>query len=114
MPALLNADTNEELVSNLDIADSFVSRFRGLLGRATLGENEGLLIRRCRMVHMFFMTFPIDVVFCTGGNEVCSIEEGLRPWRVSRSDSRASYVIELAAGAAARKSIVEGTRLAIR
>jgi len=40
-----------------------VSRGFGLLGRSTLPEGAGLIIRPCNSVITFFMRFPIDVLF---------------------------------------------------
>jgi len=54
---------NQKIIANdLQIAASFLSRTKGLLGRKSLDEQEALIVKPCKMVHMFFMRFPIDVV----------------------------------------------------
>src|SRR4051794_21262621 len=45
------------------LAQSHVTRARGLLGRSDLPRGEGMLFPRTSSIHMFFMRFPIDVVF---------------------------------------------------
>ena len=45
------------------VADSAWTRTKGLLGRASLDEDEGILLRPGGSIHMFFMRFPIDAVF---------------------------------------------------
>ncbi|HEY7398780.1 MAG TPA: DUF192 domain-containing protein [Gaiellaceae bacterium] len=92
------------------IADRPWSRMRGLLGRASLDSNEGLLIRPAGSIHMLFMRFPIDAVFCDRDLVVVDVVRGLRPWRAAARRG-AKVVIELADGAAA--GIGPGDRLSL-
>jgi uncharacterized membrane protein (UPF0127 family) len=70
---------------------------KGLLGRASLDPDEGMLFRPGGSIHMFFMRFSIDAVFCTRDLEVIDVVRGLRPWRVAARRG-AKVVIELAEG----------------
>jgi uncharacterized membrane protein (UPF0127 family) len=73
---------------------------RGLLGRASLAPGEAMLFRPAGSIHMFFMRFTIDAVFCDRDLVVLDVVPSLRPWRMaSRRGSK--VVIELAEGAAA-------------
>jgi uncharacterized protein len=54
---------NQLLVARLTIASTLWARTKGLLGRADLADDEGLLIERCNSVHTFFMNFPLDLIF---------------------------------------------------
>jgi len=85
------------------IAERPLQRMRGLLGRASLDRDEGMLFRPAGSIHMFFMRFAIDAVFCDGELVVLDVERGLRPWRTAGRRG-AKVVIELAAGAAANVS----------
>jgi uncharacterized membrane protein (UPF0127 family) len=76
------------------------SRLRGLLGRASLAPGEAMLFRPAGSIHMFFMRFTIDVVFCDRELVVLDVVPSLRPWRMA-SRRGAKVVIELAEGAAA-------------
>ncbi|MFH0947999.1 MAG: DUF192 domain-containing protein [Elusimicrobiota bacterium] len=60
---LFNLTKNKVVVENLSIAENYFERAKGLLGRKDIKENEGLLIKNCNWIHMFFMCFPIDVIF---------------------------------------------------
>jgi hypothetical protein len=94
------------------IADSFLSRSRGLLGRAELPRGEGMLIRPAGSVHMFFMRFAIDAVFCDRDLRVVGIAANLRPWRMAaRRHARAT--LELAAGEAAARGVAVGDALTV-
>ncbi|MEA2622370.1 MAG: uncharacterized protein QOH61_1280, partial [Chloroflexota bacterium] len=59
------ADTGAVAARQVDEARSFWGRFRGLMGRASLPDGEGLYIAG-NSIHMFFMRFPIDALFVSG------------------------------------------------
>jgi uncharacterized protein len=108
----LKRENGEIVVDECVVADSPVSRMRGLLGRSELRPGEGLLLRPASSVHTFFMRFPIDAVFLDGGLRVLGISDELRPWRAaSRRGARA--VLELPAGESARRGLAAGDKLAL-
>jgi uncharacterized membrane protein (UPF0127 family) len=86
------------------------SRMRGLLGRASLEPGEGMLFRPAGSIHMFFMRFAIDAVFCDRDLVVLDVVPSLRPWRMA-SRRGAKVVIELAEGAA--DGVRPGDRLSL-
>jgi hypothetical protein len=92
------------------LARSPFTRMRGLLGRSGLAADEGMLFQPAGSIHMFFMRFAIDAVFCDRDLVVLKVVSGLRPWRMA-SQRRAKIVIELAEGAAA--GLRPGDRLAL-
>lgn len=85
------------LGDRLERADGFLSRLRGLLGRAALGPGEGLILEGCSGIHTGFMRFPIDVGFLDASARVRRVARALPPWRVAAAPGSA-HVIELAAG----------------
>jgi uncharacterized membrane protein (UPF0127 family) len=95
-----------------DIPKSSFARMRGLLGRSGLEPGTGMLIDAAPSVHMFFMRFPIDVVFLDRDWKVVRVVHGLRPWRVAGA-RRAVAALELPAGAAAQVGIEEGDMLSL-
>ena len=94
------------------IADTFLSRLRGLLGRKELALDEGLLITPSWSVHTWFMPFPIDVVFLESDLTVLGMREAVKPWRVTGLRGARS-VLELPAGACERRRIRPGDRLSL-
>jgi uncharacterized membrane protein (UPF0127 family) len=60
---IVNETRGTELASGADIAVTFASRLRGLLGRSELPGGSGLVIQPCSSVHGLGMRFAIDVVF---------------------------------------------------
>src|ERR671929_776651 len=100
---LLNG-AGDVVVDRCAVADGPWSRMRGLLGRSELPAGEGLLLKPCGSVHMFFMRFPIDAVFLDRELSVVGVVPGLRPWRMAGRRG-AKMTLELAAGEAARHRI---------
>ena len=105
---LIDAD-GRVLLDELRFARSMATRMKGLLGRRSLDEGEGLAFRE-KSIHMLFMRMPIDAVFCDGDLRVVKVVRDLRPWRFAAC-RRARYVLEIAAGDAERLGIVPGAAL---
>jgi uncharacterized membrane protein (UPF0127 family) len=83
---------------------------RGLLGRSSLPADEGLLIRPAGSIHMLFMRFAIDAVFCDRDLRVVAIRRELRPWRFAAARG-ARVVVELPTGGASALAV--GDRLVV-
>ena len=92
------------------LAETALTRMRGLLGRRELPTGEGILLRPASSVHMAFMRFPIDAVFLDRDLRVVKVAAELRPWRAAGSRG-AKAVLEIPAGEAARRGIRTGDRL---
>ena len=85
---------------NCEIADNPITRMRGLLGRAGLDRDEGMLFRPTGSIHTMFMRFPLDVLFCDRDLVVVGVERDLKPWRTAGRKG-AKVVVELPVGGAA-------------
>jgi len=87
------------LATDLQIANTHWSRFRGLMGResARFRPGDGLWIVPCHGVHTFAMKFPIDVLYLDPSKIVVHIERALKPWRMARVSMKAASVLELPA-----------------
>jgi uncharacterized membrane protein (UPF0127 family) len=82
-----------------ELAANPLTRARGLLGRKGLAADEGMFFRPAGSIHMFFMRFAIDAVFCDRDLRVVGVARELKPWRTA-SRKGAKVVVELAVGAA--------------
>jgi uncharacterized membrane protein (UPF0127 family) len=94
------------------LADSPVTRLRGLLGRDGLEQGEGLLLRFVLLIHTFFMRFSIDVVFLDWAFVVLRIADDVDPWRAA-SQRGAKAVLELPAGESSRRGLTVGDQLTL-
>jgi uncharacterized protein len=100
----------EIVCDRCEMADTVPTRMRGLLGRTGMDPGHGLLIKPTNSVHMFFMRFPIDVVFLDRELVVRKVVEALAPWRLAGCRG-AKAALELPAGEAARRGVTAGERL---
>ena len=84
-------------------------RLRGLIGRPAPAPGNGVLLRDCRSVHGFLMSYAIDVVFVDREFRVLRVAT-LPPWRAVTC-MHARHTIELREGEADRLGIRVGTPL---
>ena len=67
------------------VAESFVVRLRGMLGRRPVAANGLSLVMafpRCSSVHTCFMAYPIDIAFIDRDGNILARYENVRPWRM--------------------------------
>ncbi len=103
----INTATGQIIANKVKIAQNFKDRSVGLLNRASLGSDEGLLIKPCNSIHTFFMKFPIDVVFLSKSGIVVKIASNIKPWRMAGTMVAGFMALELSAG----KSYSAGIKL---
>ena len=97
---------------HVEVADSILSRFRGLMFRDHLPEGHGLALRPCNSIHMFFMRFALDVLFLDRQRRVKKVMLNLKPWRISPIVFGARTVVELPAGTLGDRRLV-GSKLTL-
>ncbi|HUR77522.1 MAG TPA: DUF192 domain-containing protein [Acidimicrobiales bacterium] len=101
----------DDVLASIDVADSYATRLKGLLGRE--GLEGALLIKPAKSVHTLGMKFAIDVAFCD--NDLCVVDTvTMRPNRVSAPRFESRCVIEAEAGAFERWTLRKGDQLEIR
>lgn len=110
---ILNPDKSTVVAEHVELATSFFTRLRGLLGRKGLSVGQGMLIRPTDSIHTFFMQFPIDVIFLDRSDHVLHIIPNMRPNRISPLVRRGRTVIELPAGALAHSNTQIGDHLTL-
>jgi len=114
--AIRNVETGQLVLARAALADTFFKRWRGLMLRRRLDEDEGLLFtfhresRSESSIHMFFVGFPIAAVWLDENGVVVDARLA-KPWRPYYAPARpARYLIEAPPSLLARVAI--GDRLA--
>ncbi len=114
---LVDKNTGIVIARDVKTAASFFSRFRGLMLKGELRDGEALFFDFGKpgrnSVHMFFMRFPIDVVYLDSSCTVVEIRERLNPWHFHRSKVDSKYMIELPAGAISRFKVELGHKISL-
>ena len=68
-------DTKDTTVAgNARKADNLLARGRGLMLAPPLPDGGGLVLDPCGSIHMFFMRYPLDILFLDREGNVVSIE----------------------------------------
>lgn len=82
----------------VELANTWVKRFFGLMGRRPLAANQALLLEPCTDIHTMWMRFPIDVIFLNRDNKVLRIRNDVRPFRFCMAPKGTYKVLEMTAG----------------
>ena len=94
-----NTTRNTIIADRARVAASLGDRIVGLLSTPEVMPGEGLLIERTQSIHMFFMRYPIDVVFFDKHQRVRRLVHSIKPWRIVLWARGARDCLELRAGA---------------
>ncbi len=108
---VVQEESGECVGSEIGLADSWWTRFRGLLGHPPLEAEQGLLLLDCDSVHTVGMGQDIDVAFLDADGTVVRSLPSLRPWRIGVGGAGAVHTLELRAGRLAETGTVPGVRL---
>ena len=108
---VVNRTRGSTLATQARRADSFAARGRGLMMAPPLPEGGGLVIEPCNSIHMFFMRYPLDIVFLDKVGEVLFMYRGIKPWRMGRVVRGARLAIELPEGSIERSGTEVGDQI---
>lgn len=102
-----------EIALEVELADSFFNRFKGLMLRKSMPQNHALLLSPCNAIHTFSMRFPIDVVYIDAAARVVHVEKSMQPNKIGKTIKSATSVLELNTGMAEKLSLESGDLLEI-
>src|SRR3954454_10960881 len=109
---IVNATRDTTLADKARRANGFLSRGRGLMFTDPLPDGGGLVLDPCNSIHMFFMRFPLDIVFLDKAGQVVFMYKGIKPWRMGRIVKGAKLAIELPEGTIVRTATQVGDTIA--
>ncbi len=78
-----NSTRGTRLVDKGSVADTAVTRTRGLLKHTHLERGDALLIVPCSSIHSFGMKFNFDAVFMDRNRKVIHLISDMRPGQIS-------------------------------
>src|SRR3954469_15311653 len=112
---IFNQTRDLVLADRGELARSFWSRGRGLMGRTALPEGYALIIYPEWSIHTFFMRVAIDVLFVGRDHRVVGLREAMPPSRpfAGVAPWRGHYVIELPAGVIAATGTLLGDQIVL-
>lgn len=98
------------LFTRVILADTFVSRLRGLQAQSAPGADDGLLLTPCRSIHTMAMRFAIDVLFLDRNGVLVGLAPDVVPWRTAGATG-ACHTLEVQAGSVRRLALRTGQQL---
>ncbi len=107
------------VAADIELAATFWTRFRGLMGRPALEPGGGLWLTGTSSIHMLFMRFAIDAIFLgpacpDGSRRVVAVRPTLRPWLGVVWWARGAEVcLEVTAGAAEAAGVEVGDAIEV-
>jgi hypothetical protein len=113
--SLVNLSRDTVVAEHVEIARTIWSRARGLMLRSDFERGSALVIDPCSSIHMFFMRFPIDVLYVDKRDRVVRVQRGIKPWRIGPLRTKGShYVVELPTGTVEQTGTSPGDQIEIR
>ena len=95
------------------VADSFLGRLIGLLGKRSLKPDGGVWIVPANSIHTVGMLFAFDLVMIDKDCRVVNVKEMVRPFRIVLPKLRAESALELPAHSIYRSRTDIGDQLII-
>jgi uncharacterized membrane protein (UPF0127 family) len=108
-----NITRQTQVADKVFMAKSFWERTRGLIGTPPLKAGEGLLLPGCMGIHMFGMSYPLDVIYLDQNNEVILAIENLKPNTFGPVKFKSCAVLEFAVGTIQNSKTQTGDQIAI-
>ncbi len=96
---------------SIAVADTFLSRFFGLMGKRAVSPGGGLWISPSSGVHTCWMRMPIDIVALDSNLRIVMLGHRVGPWRISGLGLKTHSVLELAAGRIEECGLTVGDQL---
>lgn len=88
--------TRESFLSlAVTVADTLLTRLRGLIGRSRVGADEGLWLVPSRGVHTVGVRVPLDLIYLDANYRVVHLEEYFPTFRIAPLRTQAESVLEL-------------------
>lgn len=103
----------QTLLAVAEVADTRWNRLVGLLGRQSLAPGTALVLDPCSLVHTWFMSFAIDLVFLDRESRVVRCVSHVAPFRIAWGGWRAHTTVELPAGTLDSTPVSQGSRVRI-
>ena len=111
---VVNTTRGNTIGDSIEVADTSLTRFVGLLGRRKISAGGGLWIKPSSGVHTLGMLFTIDVVGLDKDRRVAHLWPQLVPFRITAIKFKVQSVLELPAGTIAALQIQTGDAIEMR
>ncbi|WBW95951.1 DUF192 domain-containing protein [Oceanirhabdus sp. W0125-5] len=81
-------------IKDIKIADTWIKRFLGLMGKKEKDIKKPLIIYPCRGIHTHFMKATIDIIVLNKEKKIIEKHKDVQPFRIIKGNREWYYVIE--------------------
>ena len=95
---LKNKTRNIILTKKVNFCSSAFSKFRGLMFSKEIKDKALVFVfdeEKKVSLHMFFVFYPIDVLFLDKNKKIVELKKNFKPFRTHVPNKKAKYVVEL-------------------
>lgn len=85
------------------MANTFIDRLAGLLGKTKLPPDFCLILTPCSSIHMAFMRIPLDIAYLDKEGVVVALQWDLKPWKIGEIHKGVHSVLEAPVDGVLRK-----------
>ena len=110
---IINKTKNKVISKKTKLCAGFLSKLKGLMfsSKAAVRDNSYVFVfgrEHLIGLHMWFVFYPIDVMFLNSEQRVVQIKENLLPFAFYFPTKKAKYVVEMAEGSIQKNKIKIG------
>jgi len=94
---LTNKTKKTILTKNIKFCKTELSKIKGLMFTKKLNKALIFVFKKesLQHIHMFFVWYPIDVLWLDKNKKVVQLKENLKPFKIILAKNPAKYIIEL-------------------
>ena len=100
-----------KIINDAKLCKSWFSQIKGLM----FSRQKNLVFEfekeRKICIHMFFVFYPIDLIFLNENKNVIELKERLKPFTIYSSKNKAKFVLELENGVIENNKISIGDKI---
>lgn len=113
---LKNKTKNVVLAKNFRFCKSEFSKLRGLMFTKKLKKALIFVFKKeiSIHVHMFFVWYPIDILWLDKNKKVIQLKENLKPFRIMIAKKPAKYIVELQDGKIKKTKTAAGDTISFK
>jgi len=115
---ILKNITKKSEIKNVEIADSFLSKIKGLMFKKKGRLLLKFYFQDYHKIWMLFMKFSIGLVFIDKNKKIIDIIENAKPitfnpktWKIYGPKKKCKYILEVESGLVKSKKFVAGDQL---
>jgi|TARA_B100002003_G_C14150281_1_gene553217 uncharacterized membrane protein (UPF0127 family) len=103
---MINIYLNKKIIaSNAKQAKNIFSQAFGLRFKKQQNLIFDFKTERKEIIDMFFVFYPIDIIFLDENKKITELKENFRPWKIYKMKNKARFMLELKNGTISNNNV---------